>query len=455
MLQDRDSCDGTCCASGACTAECCAPTLTPEEVPGPEALVGERVGRLRRRVRYLVAATISYNVVEAVVAIAAGQVASSTALIGFGLDSAIEVGSAAAVAWQFSGRDPEARERLALRVIGLSFFGLAIYVTVSSVESLLTGHEPSSSLVGMVLAAASLIVMPGLSYAQRRAGRALGSRSAVADSKQTLLCTYLSGVLLLGLVANAVLGWWWADSVVGLVIAGLAVKEGRSAWVCIRCRNPCLRDRRRLFGWNVRLLTAGYSRSRPYAKAVCVSLRCVRATLHARAETAGRVPACTWTCSTARADGRPVQVTQSRERAQLRGRPTRHAGGRYLIAGRILWHRDGVVSVCTLPGMIGCSGAEKRIIRSQSRGSSAAAADAVRETSNTGERVDVVTRRLVHSCGQVCGYPVPRPVAPGRYREFRPRFERRERLRRRRLSRPPGQTCNGRGVNAGRVGSSG
>jgi divalent metal cation (Fe/Co/Zn/Cd) transporter len=185
---------------------------------------------LTRRVRLLVAATITYNVVEAVVAITAGTVASSTALIGFGLDSVIEVASAAAVAWQFSGADPEARERTALRVIAVSFFALAAYVTVESVRSLLGAASAEHSPVGITLAAVSLLVMPLLSTAQRRAGRELGSASAVADSKQTMLCTYLSGVLLIGLLLNSLFGWSWADPVVALVIAAVAVKEGRDAW---------------------------------------------------------------------------------------------------------------------------------------------------------------------------------------------------------------------------------
>lgn len=188
---------------------------------------------LARRVRWLVAATIAYNVVEAVVAIAAGTVASSTALVGFGLDSVVEVSSALAVAWQFSARDHdvrEARERRALRVIAVSFFALAAYVVVESVRALVGGAEAEHSTVGIVLAAVSLVVMPGLSYAQRRAGRELGSASAVADSKQTLLCTYLSGVLLVGLVLNSLFGWSWADPVAALVIAAVAVREGREAW---------------------------------------------------------------------------------------------------------------------------------------------------------------------------------------------------------------------------------
>ncbi|MCG8915711.1 cation transporter [Actinokineospora sp. PR83] len=185
---------------------------------------------LTRRVRLLVAATITYNLVEAVVAITAGAVASSAALIGFGLDSVIEVASAAAVAWQFSGADPRARERAALKVIAVSFFALAAYVAVESVRSLVGGGGAEHSTAGIVLAAVSLVVMPFLSTAQRRAGRELGSASAVADSRQTLLCTYLSGVLLVGLVLNSLFGWSWADPAVALVIAAVAVKEGRDAW---------------------------------------------------------------------------------------------------------------------------------------------------------------------------------------------------------------------------------
>lgn len=195
---------------------------------------------LVRRIRLLVAATISYNIVEAVIALSAGAAASSTALIGFGLDSVIEVSSAAAVAWQFSKPDHEAREKTALRFIALSFFALAAYVTAESVRGLLGFAEARPSTVGIVLAAVSLVVMPVLSWAQRRAGRELGSRSAVADSKQTLLCTYLSGVLLVGLLLNSVLGWSWADPIAALVIATVAIREGRDAWRGENCCGPTL-----------------------------------------------------------------------------------------------------------------------------------------------------------------------------------------------------------------------
>lgn len=206
-----------------CNAGCCAAETANLVEP-------QRRGVLSRRVRLLVTATISYNIVEAIVALSAGVVASSAALIGFGLDSVIEVSSAAAVYWQFSGHDPKARERAALRIIALSFFALAIYVTVESIRSLAGGEAAGSSTAGIILAAVSLVVMPLLSYAQRRAGRELGSASAVADSNQTLLCTYLSGVLLVGLLLNYLFGWAWADPLVALVIAAVAVREGRTAW---------------------------------------------------------------------------------------------------------------------------------------------------------------------------------------------------------------------------------
>lgn len=202
-------------------------------------LTDVRRGQLARRIRWLVAATISYNVIEAVVALSEGTRVSSAALVGFGLDSVIEVSSAAAVAWQFAGADPEAREKTALRVIAFSFFALAAYVTIDAIRALLGFGEAQHSTIGIVLAVASLIVMPVLSYTQRRAGRELGSRSAVADSKQTLLCTYLSAVLLIGLLVNSILGWSWADPIAALVIAGIAVKEGVNAWQGDACCASC------------------------------------------------------------------------------------------------------------------------------------------------------------------------------------------------------------------------
>lgn len=207
-------------------------------LPVPRPLGVARRAVLARRIRWVVAATITYNVVEAAVALTAGHIASSSALIGFGLDSVVEVLSAAAVAWQFAGRDPEAREKVAMRLIAVSFFGLAAFVTVDAARALLGATSPEHSTVGIVLAAVSLLVMPGLSWFERRTGRELGSASAVADSRQTLICSYLSAALLAGLLLNSLLGWWWADPVAAVVIAGFAVREGWEAWHGDACCTP-------------------------------------------------------------------------------------------------------------------------------------------------------------------------------------------------------------------------
>jgi len=189
-----------------------------------------RRAALVRRARLLAAASVAYNVAEAVVAITSGRVADSTALVGFGLDSTVEVMSGLVILWQFGHPVPEEREHLARRLIAVSFFALAAYVTVESVRAVVAREQPDTSVVGIALAGLSLAVMPLLSQWQRRTGRELGSGAVVADGTQTLLCTYLSGVLLVGLLANALLGWWWLDSVAALVIAAVAVREGRSNW---------------------------------------------------------------------------------------------------------------------------------------------------------------------------------------------------------------------------------
>jgi divalent metal cation (Fe/Co/Zn/Cd) transporter len=204
----------------------------------PALLAPARRLLLQRRIRVVVAVTITYNVIEATVAIAAGTVASSTALVGFGLDSIVEVLSAAAIAWQFAAPDPEERERTALRVIAVSFFGLAAWVSVDAVLALTGIREPDHSPVGIVLAAVSLAVMPFLSLVERRTGEELSSSSAIADSKQTLICSYLSAAVLLGLVLNLAFGWTWADPVAGLVIVVFAVREGLEAWRGDACRTP-------------------------------------------------------------------------------------------------------------------------------------------------------------------------------------------------------------------------
>lgn len=193
-------------------------------------LIPQRRALLEKRIRWIVATTIGYNIIEAIVAITAGTVASSGALIAFGLDSTIEVLSAAAVAWQFTRRDPERWEKGTLQVIAVAFFALAAFVTVSSLSTLIGRVEVEHSTLGIVITALSVVIMPVLSFAERRAGRELGSATAVADSKQILICTYLSAAVLAGLILNTLLGWWWADAIAGLVIAGFAIREGIEAW---------------------------------------------------------------------------------------------------------------------------------------------------------------------------------------------------------------------------------
>jgi divalent metal cation (Fe/Co/Zn/Cd) transporter len=202
------------------------------------AVPPEERDRLGRRARLLAGASVTYNLAEAVIAIAAGLVAGSVALIGFGLDSTVEVSSGLIILWQFRHRLPESREQQAVRLIAVSFFALAAYVGVESSRALLTGTEPDASPVGIGLATASLIVMPFLSWAQRRTGRALHSSAVVADGTQTLLCTYMSAVLLGGLLLNATLGWSWADPAAGLLIAAIALREGRQAWRGEGCCSP-------------------------------------------------------------------------------------------------------------------------------------------------------------------------------------------------------------------------
>ncbi len=197
---------------------------------GSPAMIAERRVRLHRRVRFIVGFTITYNVIEAVVAITAGSMASSGALIGFGLDSVVEVLSATAVAWQFTRRDPERWERVTVRAIAIAFFALAAYVTIDSILALIGAQQVDESPLGIGIAALSLVVMPVLAWFEFRTGQELGSRSVMADAKQLLLCTYLSGTVLLGLLLNWLFGWDWADPVAALVVAALAVREGLEAW---------------------------------------------------------------------------------------------------------------------------------------------------------------------------------------------------------------------------------
>ena len=195
-----------------------------------QPLTPHRRQTLGRRAQVLAGASVAYNAFEAIVAVSAGVAASSIALVGFGLDSIVEMGSSLVILWQFRHTMPEARERRALRLIAVSFFVLAAYVAFESLRSLLTREAAEPSTLGIAIAALSLVVMPTLAWAKRRTGRQLGSPTVVADSRQTLLCTYLSAVLLTGLLLNSLLGWWWADPLVGLVVAALALREGLEAW---------------------------------------------------------------------------------------------------------------------------------------------------------------------------------------------------------------------------------
>lgn len=201
--------------------------MSSQTVPLPGV---ERTRTLRRRVKLIVSLTIGYTLIEGIIALIAGSVANSAALIGFGIDSGIEVLSAAAVAWQFTRRDPERYEKPVLRVIAIAFFALAGYTIVGSTLTLIGVMRPESSSTGIVLAAVSVIIMPALSLLERRTGRELGSATVVADSKQTMICSLLSAAVLLGLVANALFGWVWADAVAAIVIGVFAIREGVEAW---------------------------------------------------------------------------------------------------------------------------------------------------------------------------------------------------------------------------------
>lgn len=174
--------------------------------------------------------TITWNVIEAVVAVGAGIAAGSIALVGFGFDSSIEGFAATVVIWQLRGAHDEAREQRALRIIAVTFFVLAAYVVFESVRDLVTNAEPETSAIGIGVAIVSIMVMPTLGFAKKRLAEKMGSAVLRADAAETFLCSWLSVILLVGLVLNATVGWWWADPVAALGIAWLALREGREAW---------------------------------------------------------------------------------------------------------------------------------------------------------------------------------------------------------------------------------
>jgi divalent metal cation (Fe/Co/Zn/Cd) transporter len=177
--------------------------------------------------------TIIYNSLEGLIAVGAGLIAGSIALVGFGFDSLIEVTSGAVLLWRlYADVNEERRERIeaiSLRIVGVCFVVLAIYVSYDSIKSLVIREAPDESVPGIVLAAVSLIIMPLLVRAKRKVARGINSGALMADSKQTELCTYLSAILLAGLLLNALLGWWWADPVAALVMVPIIVKEGIEA----------------------------------------------------------------------------------------------------------------------------------------------------------------------------------------------------------------------------------
>ena len=190
--------------------------------------------RSGRRLEYF---TLGWNLTEAVVAVGAGIFAGSIALIGFGADSLIESLSGAILLWRLQSNEPdERRERLALRLVGFSFFVLAFYVSVEAIKTLLYEHQPETSIVGIGLSVASLIVMPILARAKRRVAARLNSGALYADSRQTDICAYLSAILLGGLLLNTIFGWWWADPVAALCMLPLIFREGLEA---VQGRGEC------------------------------------------------------------------------------------------------------------------------------------------------------------------------------------------------------------------------
>lgn len=195
--------------------------------------------RQGRRLEYF---TVGWNLIEAAVALGAGLFAGSIALIGFGIDSLIETSSGAVLLWRLKeGEEGEQRERIALKLVGISLLALAAYVAIDATKGLILKEPPEESLVGIILAAVSLIVMPLLAWAKRRVAARLNSQALVADSHQTDICAYLSAILLVGLGLNALFGWWWADPISALAMVPIIVKEGLEA---LRGES-CLEERKR------------------------------------------------------------------------------------------------------------------------------------------------------------------------------------------------------------------
>ena len=215
----------------------------PVQLMRPLARVSDRGdrGKLERRARSLAWIGIGWHVVEFAIAIGAGLAAGSIALIGFGADSLIEALAGLVVLWLFTGKrvGSHAAERRAQQLIAATFFALAAYVSIEAVRTLAGGDQPRTSWVGIGLAAFTAPTMPLLARAKRQIGAKLSSAAAVKEASQTQLCAYLSIALLAGLGANAIAGWWWADPLTALAIAGVAVREGRQSWRGEGCADGC------------------------------------------------------------------------------------------------------------------------------------------------------------------------------------------------------------------------
>jgi divalent metal cation (Fe/Co/Zn/Cd) transporter len=213
------------------------PTLALPATTGPTNREERRA--LASRARTLTYRGLGWHVLEAAVAIVAGVVAGSVALVGFGADSVIEAAAGVVVLWLVTGGRVSSglAERRAQRLIAASFVLLAAYVAVESVRDLVGGHHPAASWVGVGLSAITLVAMPPLAAAKRRVATALGSSAVASESRQTMLCAYLSAALLVGLLAEAIAGWWWADPIVALLIGAVALREARDAWHGDSC--PC------------------------------------------------------------------------------------------------------------------------------------------------------------------------------------------------------------------------
>jgi divalent metal cation (Fe/Co/Zn/Cd) transporter len=196
---------------------------------------------LVRRARFLARLGLLWHGVEAAVAIAAGIAASSIALIGFGADSVVESIAGVVLLWRFGGnrQSSDHAERTAYRMIAVSFWAVAAWVGLEAVRQLIAGAHPEVSWIGIVLAAVTLVTMPPLAIAKGRVAEDLHSAATRAEGRQNMLCAYLSAALLVGLVANASAGWWWADPIAALLIAAVAIREGREAWRGEACCEVC------------------------------------------------------------------------------------------------------------------------------------------------------------------------------------------------------------------------